>query len=175
MRVDVMSKLRGVDPFPEVWGRRTTITDSDGTTYELLGLPDLVRAKKTQRGKDWPMLQRLLEAHYLQHRRAPTPEQQRFWLLELRTPEMLVEAMQANAELARELSDERPLLRLAASGSLRELSEALTTEERAEREVIGTLDGSAVQRLDRIGAAHVEGRPGAATALGPASASAGQK
>lgn len=134
MRVDVMSKLRGVDPFPEVWGRRTTITDSDGTTYELLGLPDLVRAKKTQRGKDWPMLQRLLEAHYLQHRRAPTPEQQRFWLLELRTPEMLVEAMQANAELARELSDERPLLRLAASGSLRELSEALTTEERAERE-----------------------------------------
>lgn len=134
MRVDVMSKLRGVDPFPEVWGRRTTIIDSDGTTYELLGLPDLVRAKKTQRGKDWPMLQRLLEAHYLQHRRAPTPEQQRFWLLELRTPEMLVEAMQANAELARELSDERPLLRLAASGSLRELSEALTTEERAERE-----------------------------------------
>ena len=134
MRVDVMSKLRGVDTFPEVWERRTSITDSDGTTYELLGLPDLVRAKKTQRGKDWPMLQRLLEAHYLQHRVAPTSQQQRFWLLELRTPEMLMEAVRTNAELARELSDERPLLRLAVAGELRELSGALTAEENAERE-----------------------------------------
>jgi hypothetical protein len=134
MRVDVMSKLRGVDPFPAVWERRTSIADADGTTYELLALPDLVLAKKTQRGKDWPMLQRLLEAHYLQHRAAPTPEQRRFWLLELRTPEMLAEAVRANAELARDLSNQRPLLGLAASGVSRELSEALTAEENAERE-----------------------------------------
>ena len=134
MRVDVMSKLRGVDAFAQVWERRTTIIDGDGTTYELLGLPDLVRAKKTQRSKDWPMLQRLLEAHYLQHRVAPTPEQKRFWLLELRTPEMLVESVQANAELARDLSAERPLLRLASSGVSRDLSEALTAEENVERE-----------------------------------------
>ena len=134
MRVDVMSKLRGVDPFPAVWERRTSITDADGTTYELLALPDLVLAKKTQRGKDWPMLQRLLEAHYLQHRAAPTPEQQRFWLLELRTPEMLAEAVQANEQLACDLSNQRPLLRLAASGVSRELSEALTAEENVERE-----------------------------------------
>ena len=58
-------------------------------TYELLSLPDLVQAKKTQRSKDWPMLQRLVEAHYLRHRAAPTPEQQQFWLRELRTPELL--------------------------------------------------------------------------------------
>ena len=134
MRVDVMSKLRGVDPFPAVWERRTSITDADGTTYELLALPDLVLAKKTQRGKDWPMLQRLLEAHYLQHRAAPTPEQQRFWLLELRTPEMLAEAVQEDADLARGLSNQRPLLRIAASGVSCELSEALTAEENAERE-----------------------------------------
>jgi hypothetical protein len=133
MRVDVVSKLRGVDPFPGLWDRRTSITDADGTTYELLAL-DLVQAKKTQRSKDWPMLQRLLEAHYLQHRSAPTPEQQRFWLLELRTPELLLEAAQAHAELARELTSQRPLLRLAASRASPELSAALSAEESAERE-----------------------------------------
>jgi hypothetical protein len=134
MRVDVMSKLRGVEPFPALWERRTSITDADGTTYELLALPDLVQAKKTQRGKDWPMLQRLLEAHYLQHRTAPTTAQQRFWLQELRSPELLVEAVRSSAELARELSNQRPLLRLAEAGPSRELTDALVAEENAERE-----------------------------------------
>lgn len=134
MRVDIMSKLRGVDGFPQLWERRTTIADTDGTAYELLGLPDLVQAKKTQRSKDWPMLQRLLEAHYLEHRSAPTPAQQRFWLLELRTPELLVEAVQLCAELARELSSERGLLPLARPDRMRELADALAAEENAERE-----------------------------------------
>jgi hypothetical protein len=97
-------------------------------------LPDLVQAKKTQRSKDWPMLQRLLEAHYLQHRAAPTPAQQRFWLLELRTPELLVEAARSCAGLTRELSNQRPLLRLAESGRLGELSGALGAEQSAEQE-----------------------------------------
>jgi hypothetical protein len=56
MRVDLMCKSRGVDPFPALWERRTTIADKDGTSYELLALRDLVQAKKTQRSKDWPML-----------------------------------------------------------------------------------------------------------------------
>jgi len=134
MRVDVMSKLRGVDPFPALWERRTTITDKDGTTYELLALPDLVQAKKTQRGKDWPMLQRLVEANYLQHRASATPEQQQFWLLEMRTPEMLVEVAQNAPQLARELAVKRPSLLLVSAGKLRELEMALTEEERGERE-----------------------------------------
>ena len=134
MRVDVMSKLRGVEAFPALWERRTSITDADGTTYELLSLPDLVQAKKTQRSKDWPMLQRLLEAHYLQHRAAPTDARRRFWLLELRTAEMLAEVAQACAEPARSLANERPLLRLALSGVSRELTDALNAEEQAERE-----------------------------------------
>ena len=86
--------------------------------YELLSLPDLVQAKKTQRSKDWPMLQRLLEAHYLQHRVAGTPEQQRFWLHELRTPELLVEATQRWPQLAEQVAQQRPLLLLAQSGQL---------------------------------------------------------
>ena len=55
MRVDVMSSLRGVDPFPALWERRTTFETPDGTLCDLLSLPDLVQAKKTQRDKDWPI------------------------------------------------------------------------------------------------------------------------
>jgi len=134
MRVDVMSKLRGVDPFPALWERRTSLADNDATTYELLSLPDLVQAKKTQRSKDWPMLQRLVEAHYLQHRAAPMPERQQFWLLEMRTPELLCEVVQAAPEIARELEVKRPLLRFASMTKPGELESALAEEERTERE-----------------------------------------
>jgi hypothetical protein len=134
MRVDVMSKLRGVEPFPILWERRTTLTDADGATYILLSLPDLVQAKKTQRSKDWPMLQRLVEAHYLRHRATPTAERQQFWLRELRTPELLVEAAAAWPELATDLQTQRPLLRLAHPDRVQELGEALAAEERTERE-----------------------------------------
>ena len=134
MRVDLMAKLRGVEAFPALWERRTVITDSDQVTYELLSLPDLVQAKKTQRSKDWPMLQRLVEAHYLSHRAAPTQEQQHFWLRELRSPELLVEAAHAWPQAARALEAGRPLLALAQPNQLREMEEALATEERAERE-----------------------------------------
>jgi len=46
LRVDVMSKMRGVAAFPVLWSRRTTLQAEEGATYELLALPDLVAAKK---------------------------------------------------------------------------------------------------------------------------------
>jgi hypothetical protein len=134
MRVDVMAKLRGVEMFPMLWERHTTITDANQVAYELLSLPDLVQAKKTQRSKDWPMLQRLLEVNYLRHRTAPNPEQQAFWLRELRTPELLIEAAHAWPEVARSLAAQRPLLALAQPDRQRELEELLMAEERTERE-----------------------------------------
>ena len=51
MRVDVMTKMRGVASFSKLWTQRTTI-ELDGSMIELMGLPDLVQAKKTQRDKD---------------------------------------------------------------------------------------------------------------------------
>ena len=134
MRVDLMAKLRGVEVFPALWERRTVIADADNVTYELLSLPDLVQAKKTQRSKDWPMLQRLVEVHYLRHRAAPTLEQQQFWLRELRTPELLMEASQAWPQVAQALAAQRPLLALAQPDRLRDLGEMLIAEERSERE-----------------------------------------
>ena len=64
MRVDVMTKMRGVDSFPKLWTRRTTVSVHD-STIELMSLPDLVQAKKTQGDKDWPMLRRLVEVTIL--------------------------------------------------------------------------------------------------------------
>ena len=108
VRIDVMSRMRGVDPFPKLWARRTTIELPDGTLCDLLALPDLVRAKKTQRDKDWPMLRRLLEAHFFQNRTKPTTDQVRFWLRELRTPELLIEVAQAHPRILSRLIAARP-------------------------------------------------------------------
>jgi len=135
MRVDVMSKMRGVDAFAKLWKRRTAIKLPDGTLCDLLSLPDLVRAKKTQRDKDWPMIRRLVEAHYFQNRTRPNAAQIRFWLQELRTPEILIELARHHAASCRRLSPSRPLLARAAHGTPRDLEQALTAEEAAERQL----------------------------------------
>jgi hypothetical protein len=57
---------------------------------DLLSLPDLVLAKKTQRDKDWPMIRRLVEAHYFENEADSNFEQIDFWIRELRTPTLLI-------------------------------------------------------------------------------------
>ena len=51
IRLDVMTKMRGCDDFETMWERRMTLQDADGTIYEVLGIEDLVRAKKTRATK----------------------------------------------------------------------------------------------------------------------------
>jgi len=109
MRVDVMTKMRGVDPFPELWKRRTTLA-IDEFEIDLMSLPDLVKAKKTQRSKDWPMIQRLIEAHWFQHRHEPTPERINFWLRECRTPEILLELAHLFPTAAKALQSSRAVI-----------------------------------------------------------------
>ncbi len=134
MRVVVMSVLRGVVPFPQLWERRVTLSEQDGATYDLLSLPDLVQAKKTQRDKDWPMLRRLLEADYLAARGTATAEQLKFWLQELRTPELLSELAGREPAMAGRMTATRPLLAQAVAGDLTGLAESLEAEEKLERE-----------------------------------------
>jgi hypothetical protein len=150
MRVDVMSVLRGVDPFPVLWERRYTLADQDGTPYELLALSDLVLAKKTQRDKDWPMLRRLLEADYHQFRANPDPQRVRFWLRELRTPELLIEAGHNHAQLCRELTSIRPLLAAVSAGDSGELARLLAEEEHREREADRVYWQPLKQELQRL-------------------------
>ena len=133
MRIDVMSVLRGVDAFPVLWTRRTTITTQAGTVYELLSLQDLVLAKKTQRDKDWPMIRRLVEAHYTQHATMPAPEQVLFWLKEARTPAILIDVATRFPDRLTEALALRPLLQHALAQNTQALEAALAKEQEEER------------------------------------------
>ncbi len=134
MRLDVMSKMRGVDPFPDLWARRTSANIAGMGELEIISLPDLVAAKKTQRDKDWPMVRRLVEASYFAFRDEPTPERIQFWLMELRTPALLIEAAASNRSEASEFSIQRPLITSAIAGDAPELETLLRAEESAERD-----------------------------------------
>ena len=133
MRIDVMTKMRGVDAFPKLWTRRTTLSIDDGM-IELMSLPDLVQAKKTQRDKDWPMVRRLVEVNYFANRESPTREQIRFWFLELRTPDLLIELAQAQGRIPIHLRRKRPLLDFATTLTKSSLADSLLEEEQSERE-----------------------------------------
>jgi hypothetical protein len=133
MRIDVMTRMRGVEPFSKLWGRRTSMLLENSSTCEVISLPDLVQAKKTQRDKDWPMIRRLIEVNYFENREHPTQQQIPFWFLQLRTPELLIELSVVRGLPRKRLITKRPLLKLAAPGKELDLAEALLEEERAER------------------------------------------
>lgn len=134
LRVDVMSVMRGVDPFELLWQRRATIELPDGTVCDLLSVADLVKAKKTQRDKDWPMIRRLLESDYFNNRnQMQDPARVLFWLRELRTPELLISVCNDFRKLAIGAQGQRPLLGMALDGRGEALEEALFLEEIEER------------------------------------------
>ncbi len=132
LRIDLMSNLRGVDPFASLWERRTTVTLEDGLPVDLLSLPDLVAAKKTQRDKDWPMIRRLVEADALSAVDA-TPERVRFWLREARTPGLLARLCDRYPTEASDVAKSRPAVKRALDHDLSGMSGALDHEEREER------------------------------------------
>jgi hypothetical protein len=135
MRVDVMARLRGVDPFPKLWARRTTWDLPEGFQIDSLSLPDLVRSKKTQRDKDWPMIRRLVEVSYDEGFSSPTPEQIAFWLAELRTPELIEECVRRFPDEARKAATTRAAVAAAVSLDAEGVRDALTAEEAREREM----------------------------------------
>lgn len=133
IRLDVMSKIRNVAPFEQLWGRRTTLADDAGSQIELLALEDLITAKKTQRDKDWPMIRRLVESHFSTNKSSATDTQVAFWLREGRTAEMLIEIVAAHPAAARLARAERPLLEAAVKADRPSLEEGLDEEEHRER------------------------------------------
>jgi hypothetical protein len=133
MRIDVMSSMRGVDEFPALWRRRTTIRLPDGTRCDIMSLPDLLKAKKTQRDKDWPMIRRLIESHYFGHRGRATPTTVNFWLRELRTPALLREVALQHPRAAERWSPKRAAVAAAAQDDSDAMEAALAAEELAER------------------------------------------
>ena len=132
LRVDIMTTLRGVADFEELWMRRTTL-EVEGEPVDLLAIEDLVLAKKTQRDKDWPMIRRLIEQSYFRRPSEPSAAAVDFWLRELRSPELLVEAAGSYHSRARALADRRPALAAALRGDVEHVGELLDAEEREER------------------------------------------
>ena len=134
VRVDVMTRLRDLATFEILWERRNVFGEPSGETFDLLSVPDLVSAKKTQRDKDWPVIRLLVEIHYSERRSEPTPFRVAFWLRELRSPKLLIEVAASHREQAEALEPERPLLARALAGEEDALAEALHAEERVLRQ-----------------------------------------
>ena len=133
LRIDIMTRLRQMQQFPQLWERRTVIADDSGFEFHLLCIPDLVDAKKTQRTKDWPIIELLVAIHYRENASRPRPDWVAFWLLQARTPELLQELTARFPTEAHVQSKSRPLLQFAISGDPERLREALDAEVRAEQ------------------------------------------
>lgn len=135
LRIDVMSKLRGCDPFEQLWDRRTTIQDENANAvYEVLAIEDLVRAKKTQRDKDWPMIRRLIEAHYDENQDDSNEAMVQFWIRESRTPSMLRELIHRFPNNLASCAKTRPWLVSIDVNDVKQIEAFLRLEEDAERQ-----------------------------------------
>ena len=134
LRVDVISRLRGCDPFDMLWERRNAVSLKKGGRIDVIGLRDLVQSKKTQRDKDWMMLRRLVENDVILHKDNPSEEQVRWRLRESRNAQRLIELAEKYPEMAGESIAVRPLLSFAVTKDLQRLDSGLQDEERTERQ-----------------------------------------
>lgn len=132
LRIDIMSTMRGVDEFSVLWERRSKITGTEGS-IDVLSREDLVRAKKTQRDKDWPMVERLVESDYFEHADKPSEAQRQFWLREGRSAEFLMELAAEYPEQAAAMATQRPAMAAALTGNMEATERALFEEVQAER------------------------------------------
>jgi len=134
LRIDVIGAMRGVDTFIELWSRRREIKLPDIGKVPVIGLADLVKTKKTQRDKDWPMIRRLIEADIYNAPDNPLDDDVYFWFAECRTPELLISLAEKYPEIADRMSKKRPLLSSAIEGNQDEVRKLLRDEEDRERE-----------------------------------------
>ncbi len=133
LRLDVMSVLHGCDGFDRLWSRRNRMKLPGVGLVTVLGLADLVQAKKTQRDKDWPMIRRLVEVDYHNRSRRPAKAKIAFWLRECRTVSTLIELCRQHPEAALKVAASRPVVQTAIAGNETQLETALREEETALR------------------------------------------
>jgi hypothetical protein len=134
VRLDVMAVLRGVAGFESLWRRRVRLELPGRIVVDVMGLEDLVRAKKTQRDKDWPMVRRLVESDVARAPARVAATRARFWLRECRTPELLVALARRFPRPAAREARVRPAVRGALAGDIAAVERALRVEEDRERE-----------------------------------------
>jgi hypothetical protein len=129
-----MTRMRGCDEFEHLWQRRTSIEDpAAGIVYELLSIEDLVKSKKTQRDKDWPMIRRLVEAHHRQFSHERNPTIVCFWLREMTSPELLQRIALENRDLLPLVDSFRPWLLSIDLNDTKAIERELVSEKEQER------------------------------------------
>jgi hypothetical protein len=126
--------MRGVDSFSKLWNRREEVDLPGVGRVALLSLPDLVKATKTQRDKDWPMIRRLIEADMARSPENPDAARILFWLRECRTSRLLSDLAGRFPKPAMRIARKRPALRAAMRGNQSRTSVLLREEEDRERE-----------------------------------------
>ncbi|MCF6151364.1 MAG: hypothetical protein E3K38_03530 [Candidatus Kuenenia stuttgartiensis] len=133
LRIDMMAKMLGCSDFEQLWERRSIVKLPEIGEMGILSLPDLIQAKKTQCEKDWPMIRRLIETDVTQGYRKAGKEKIIFWLMECRTPVLLMEIARKNAALCKNLIPTRSLLKAVLNQNVEEIESLLIQEESAER------------------------------------------
>jgi len=134
LRIDVISKLRGCDPFDKLSERKNVISLEGGNTIDVLGLQDLVQSKKTQRDKDWLMLKRLVYNDIIIRKYNAPKGHILWWLEECRDPDLLIELVNKYPKLSEECLTRRPLLKSVISSKTEKLAAELQDEELWERQ-----------------------------------------
>ncbi|MEW6620889.1 MAG: hypothetical protein AB1422_16410 [bacterium] len=133
LRIDIIGIMRGVSSFPELWKHREEVELPEIGKVAVIGLPELVKAKKTQRDKDWLMIRRLIEGDIYRASVNPPQDKVCFWLLECRTPELLISLANKYTLIASQLVERHPLLQFAIEGKREEIQKLLREEEDKER------------------------------------------
>jgi hypothetical protein len=133
LRIDLMAKMRGCQGFRQLWARRTIVRITGVGEIGLLSLADLVRAKKTQREKDWPMIGRLIEADIARYYPFAAKEKLIFWLNECRTPFWLMKLADEYKAQCEKLARKRPVLKAALKRSADAVEVQLHKEEAGEK------------------------------------------
>jgi hypothetical protein len=134
LRIDVIGVMRGVDPFHKLWLRRKEIDLPGIGQVPVIGLADLVKSKKTQKDKDWPMIRKLIESDIYNAPDDPADNVIQFWFAECRTSDLLVLLAAKYPELADVMSKKRPLVSSTLSGNHEEIVRLLRDEEDRERD-----------------------------------------
>lgn len=134
IRVDILSRLRGCDDFPFLWNRRFELNVTSGPKINVIGLRDLVASKKTQRDKDWFMLQRLVDNDIALHENTSDIDKIKWWLSECRSPNSLINLCERYPGIVKQQVLIRSLLKTAIRGDEKKLSRLLEDEKAKEQE-----------------------------------------
>ena len=157
LRIDVMSTLRGCEPFEKLWARRKKVKLGRHGSIDIIGLRDLVQSKKTKRDKDWLMLKNLVENDIALNKEDPADNQIKWWLLESRTALSLIKLAAKYSKVAEALKEKRPLLSVALDNNQQKLEVLLHEEEQIERQKDAEYWAPLIKELETL--RHQESKP----------------